>query len=368
MKLLIKKLKHNTLFGIIIGGIIFGSIGIYAASTYNASDILYTKDDGTTTNVNAIINDLNTTINNLSGNCSASMSVYKLENKIYEIGESVNWAEQNWYVINDSQDSVTLILNGNSGKGSYGTASTFENSSIYNNVNNEFVSNNPKIAEAIDEGALASQGKNNGAYYYVRIPTRDELSSHIPNNSGTAFWTKTNSGNGLYIANKTGEVLLTKAADGQATYYSGYSMNLSSITFTAISKVIDKEVVTAPNLTEATISSSIVNTASTSYGSISHKYWYNDCGYESGATCGSNPYNCSKGNCESKSFTYYKGGSTCSTATGSYQQYKEGSGYCACTSKRGTTYYSSNCRGTYYTLSTSSVEIGYRPVVTVYKK
>ena len=58
MRKLIKKLKNSTLFGIIIGGIIFGGIGIYTASLYYAKDVSYTPDDESwkVSNVNDALN------------------------------------------------------------------------------------------------------------------------------------------------------------------------------------------------------------------------------------------------------------------------------------------------------------------------
>ena len=47
MKKIINKLKSNLLFTFIISGIIFGSIGIYAASLYYAKDVQYEPTDET---------------------------------------------------------------------------------------------------------------------------------------------------------------------------------------------------------------------------------------------------------------------------------------------------------------------------------
>lgn len=64
MKILIERLKHNTLFGIIIGGIMFGSV-VYAAS-YLASDISYQPTDSSweVSNVNEALDSLYDIINN----------------------------------------------------------------------------------------------------------------------------------------------------------------------------------------------------------------------------------------------------------------------------------------------------------------
>ena len=58
MRKLIQKLKNNTIFGFILGGIIFGSV-VYAASYY-AKDVMYdpTDESWEVNNVNNALNDL----------------------------------------------------------------------------------------------------------------------------------------------------------------------------------------------------------------------------------------------------------------------------------------------------------------------
>ena len=53
-----RKVIKSNILGFILGGLIFGSIGIYAANLYNANDISYTTNDGTKTNVNDALNEL----------------------------------------------------------------------------------------------------------------------------------------------------------------------------------------------------------------------------------------------------------------------------------------------------------------------
>jgi len=59
MKKLIKKLKHNTMFGFILGGIIFGSI-VYGANNYQSNSIEYSPTDSSwgVSNVSEAINSL----------------------------------------------------------------------------------------------------------------------------------------------------------------------------------------------------------------------------------------------------------------------------------------------------------------------
>ena len=53
-----KKIIRSRIFLIIICGIIFTSVGGYAATTYKASDVVYNASDGTTTNVETALNDI----------------------------------------------------------------------------------------------------------------------------------------------------------------------------------------------------------------------------------------------------------------------------------------------------------------------
>ena len=53
-----KKIIKNKLFIFITMTIIFSGIGIYAATTYKASDIVYSPSNGTATNVNEALNEL----------------------------------------------------------------------------------------------------------------------------------------------------------------------------------------------------------------------------------------------------------------------------------------------------------------------
>ena len=53
-----KKVIKSRIFLVIICGIVFTSIGVYAATTYKATDVLYTSSDGTSMNVEDALNDL----------------------------------------------------------------------------------------------------------------------------------------------------------------------------------------------------------------------------------------------------------------------------------------------------------------------
>ena len=59
-----KKVIKSRIFLIIVLCIISCGIGVYAAVTYKASDVLYTSSDGTSMTVNDALNDLYNSIIN----------------------------------------------------------------------------------------------------------------------------------------------------------------------------------------------------------------------------------------------------------------------------------------------------------------
>ena len=53
-----KKIMKSRIFIFILTAIMFTSIGVYAATTYKASDVIYNASDGTSMNVNDALNEL----------------------------------------------------------------------------------------------------------------------------------------------------------------------------------------------------------------------------------------------------------------------------------------------------------------------
>ena len=53
-----KKIMKSRIFIFILKAIMFTSIGVYAATTYKASDVIYNASDGTSMNVNDALNEL----------------------------------------------------------------------------------------------------------------------------------------------------------------------------------------------------------------------------------------------------------------------------------------------------------------------
>ena len=62
---MMKYVIKSKVFLILICGIVFTSIGVYAATTYKASDVVYNASDGTSTNVESALNDLYNNQNSL---------------------------------------------------------------------------------------------------------------------------------------------------------------------------------------------------------------------------------------------------------------------------------------------------------------
>ena len=122
----------------------------------------------------------------LSTNINVKTSTF-LDNKTYNPGDIVEYLGLKWKVISNESKQVTLILASNYTTGSYGSNTTFEGSTIYNYLNNNFV-NSTRVGEAIANKSLVAQGNN----YYVRIAKVDELSNKISlddSTNGSLFWT-----------------------------------------------------------------------------------------------------------------------------------------------------------------------------------
>ncbi len=137
----------------------------------------------------------------LSTNINVKTSTF-LDNKTYNPGDIVEYLGLKWKVISNESKQVTLILASNYTTGSYGSNTTFEGSTIYNYLNNNFV-NSTRVGEAIANKSLVAQGNN----YYVRIAKVDELSNKISlddSTNGSLFWTLSSTSSKLYLGDSTG--------------------------------------------------------------------------------------------------------------------------------------------------------------------
>lgn len=67
MKISFNRLKHNTLFGIIIGGVVFGGIGVGATTyLYNSNQVSYYNTDSNVTDIKGALDELYTLSNQKS--------------------------------------------------------------------------------------------------------------------------------------------------------------------------------------------------------------------------------------------------------------------------------------------------------------
>ena len=116
-----KKVIKSRIFLIIVLCIISCGIGVYAAVTYKASDVLYTSSDGTSMTVNDALNELYNKKSNNYGYCSS----YKDGTAVYYnpvTGEvCTDYVESNsttgkktgcmkWYIFNDTSESSTVNM------------------------------------------------------------------------------------------------------------------------------------------------------------------------------------------------------------------------------------------------------------------
>lgn len=88
-----KKEKIKTILIVLIILILCLNIGVYAATVLSATDVTYTKSDGTTVSVSAALDELNTKI------------------PIHEIGDEVTVGGEQFYVLewDNNSDTVNLI-------------------------------------------------------------------------------------------------------------------------------------------------------------------------------------------------------------------------------------------------------------------
>ena len=141
----------------------------------------------------------------------------------YTKGDVVRYGDVDFYVVNDNGDSVTLITKSNVKTGAFGETSSWANSSNNTYLNTTWVQDHPKIASDIENDGIVFSNTSNS---YVRMIEKDELGTHIPNDSNMPFWTMTSDGNDVYYGIKTGTGQITKytlSSTTTQTYYQGTS-------------------------------------------------------------------------------------------------------------------------------------------------
>ena len=136
-----KKFIKNNLFGFLIGGLIFGSIGIYGTNVYQSSAIEYSPTDASweVDNVNEAINSLHNLVNSSS---------------ISKIAKDTSGNEASVHYYGARISSVTKTFNMNKGKYTLFVFSTYND--IYSatatggDTTNQTVVNGGKITKIND--------------------------------------------------------------------------------------------------------------------------------------------------------------------------------------------------------------------------
>lgn len=128
---------------------------------------------------------------------------------------SITYAGKKWYQIAEDDTSTTLVLAENYGTGSYGP---------YTTINSSYWANSTvktKVNEFLTDSSINTECLiNDETYGYVRVPYKSELSTNIPNDSATSFWTMDNIDNSYVVVGK---------ADG--TLYEGWNrVNTTPVT------------------------------------------------------------------------------------------------------------------------------------------
>ena len=186
-----KKVIKSRIFLVIITTIIVASISVYAATTYNATDVLYTASDGTSMTVNDALNELY----NKSGG-KGYYYYYENGTAIYynpvtgttcDSSKAVSTTGtktgcMKWYTFNDSSESstVNMILDHNTTAGlawntdgTYGTNVAYESSKIKPEVD-KLVSesgwvNTPRLitAEEVVQITGKTSWTNTSSFFYL---------------------------------------------------------------------------------------------------------------------------------------------------------------------------------------------------------
>lgn len=126
---------------------------------------------------------------------------------------SITYEGNKWYLLNEDDDTITMVLAYNYGTGAYGQYSTidasyWDNKSSVKSKVNEFLN-----VVKIDTECLV----NDATYGYARVPFKSELSTKIPNDSNTPFWTMDSIDTEyVYVGNAQGTVYEGWNASGES--------------------------------------------------------------------------------------------------------------------------------------------------------
>lgn len=145
----------------------------------------------------------------------------------YTKGTTINYAGTNWKVISDNGDNTTLVLASSYKSGAYGGTS-WETSDIKNTLNTDFIKAYPVLESDIASSAILFDSTSKS---YVRIPTKNEVSTEISNDNGLPFWLMDIVNSKAAYATGSGNLSYsTYSKKAQVKGYNGYGSSLESIT------------------------------------------------------------------------------------------------------------------------------------------
>ena len=326
-----------------------------------------------------------------------------LDNKNYNVGEEVDLFNLKWLVVKDETDNTTLVLKNNYTTGIYGSSTAFTNSTVYNYLNSTFINNNDSIKNAINANMLVRQGTYNGSNYFVRLLKSNELSDKLPLSSttnGSVFWTMSDNESNIYLGDSTGKSANAYFTDANKGTIDLYAHQYSSYESGSMGYVQDVILNVASENNYWTSVSGSTLLASPNVSSISY---YSSNAYTSGSGCSTKTtlslIGCyadwSRSGRHTIYYTQYVGGNT-TGSTNNYYNLSRASTADICVQGQAnpvtvyyateytqcnlpifafSSYYSSMSLPlatnpvTYYipTGTATTTNIGYRPVITVYK-
>ena len=206
---MMKYVIKSKVFLILICGIVFTSIGVYAATTYKASDVVYNASDGTSTNVESALNALyeikkyavpsDTYFYNSSTSGESIVRYKKVDGKYYlcdKNGIITNETEQNINNIKLVEYKATTDNYLSIGNAGYATGNLIlgNNNDNLNNVSLEVSSlsySNPFVITGLKNGDLIRASISNNywntiIYMYINNISGAEIISKTINDTTTA--------------------------------------------------------------------------------------------------------------------------------------------------------------------------------------
>ena len=188
-----KKILKSKMFAIFVTAIFVASGTLYAANKYQASEVVYNKKDGTSTNVNDALNELYSKVGNkgyyyyyVNG---TAIYYNPVTGKKCEASEAVSTTGtktgcMKWYIFNDDSESstVNMILDHNTTAriawNDGGKNITYEESNLKTEID-KLVSESkwkdtPRLISVEEINNIIGKIKNTNQYYYLDTLTQEK--------------------------------------------------------------------------------------------------------------------------------------------------------------------------------------------------